>query len=490
MHPFLFRLLHLFMVGRHFPAGPAVGDGDLLAPEAQTGAGGVDRDVAAADDHDVSARTTALAERHPAEKIDRSMDLGKIVFAGDAKVERRMGPDGKEEGLEALGAQRLEIDVFAEPGVEGELDPQLFDLGDLAVDDVLRQAIARDTDHDHAAGPGQGLDDPHRMAVQGQVVGGTQAARSGADDADLATGGGGLLRIVVASPGHRPFGGEGLEKLDRHRGVDPCPDAHQLTGPGADEAADPGQGIVAANDLDSLVVMAEGNERHIGRDVDAGRAGHLAGCRGEMVADRGGAVAVQGMAAKHLLVLGQSFLEPQTGLNAGRIVGKGTDFGHQGIDARQMIGTGPGGNDVLDQGGDFLEEAPAARMEYPAVGRDLLQFQQGLMDRALTWGHGRLSQRTRCREGKAAVNGRPHPADKGPDSPSGEKRIFTSFFLHQPGWNPPGHQNELFSNEATDSAWRFRFFSVIVCLSPNSRHWVVQAVTQAGFRPWSSRSLQ
>ena len=99
-----------------------------------------------------------------------------------------------------------------------------------------------------------------------------------------------------------------------------------------------------------------------------------------------------------------------------------------------MIGTGPGGDDILDQGGDFLDQATAARMDDPTVGRDLLQLQQGLVDRALTWGHGRLSKRTRCKEGKAAAIGslvlRTEVL-----APTGGIRIFTKFFLNKQEMN-------------------------------------------------------
>jgi len=48
------------------------------------------------------------------------------------------------------------------------------------------------------------------------------------------------------------------------------------------------------------------------------------------------------MAAKDLLVFGKPFLEPFTGVNACRVIGEGTHFGHQRVNARQMIGSGPG----------------------------------------------------------------------------------------------------------------------------------------------------
>ena len=60
--------------------------------------------------------------------------------------------------------------------------------------------------------------------------------------------------------------------------------------------------------------------------------------------------------------------------------------------------SGPGGDDVLNQGGDLLDQATTSGMDDPAVGRDLFQFQQGLVDRALARAHGRLSRRTRCKD--------------------------------------------------------------------------------------------
>lgn len=282
-----------------------------------------------------------------------------------------MGADGKKEGLEALGAQGVKVDVRTEPGVKAKIHTQLLYFGNLAVNDVGWQTIAWDADQNHASRPGQCLNDPDTMSMQGQIVGGAQSPRAGTDDAYLAACRGRLAGVVVAAPGHGPFSGKGLEKFDRHRGIDPCPDAHELTGTGAYQAAHPGQGVVAANDLYGFVVMAKGDERQIGRDIYSRRTGHLAWCRGEVIADRRGTVAIVGMAAEDLAMFDQASLQPRPEFDSRGITGKGAQLLDPGVDTRQVFGSCPGGNYILDQGGYFLYEATTSRMDDPPLGRDL-----------------------------------------------------------------------------------------------------------------------
>ena len=71
------------------------------------------------------------------------------------------------------------------------LHAHLLDAGDLGEQVGARQAIGGNAEMQHAAGHRTGLADLHLMAEAGEVVGGRQAARTGADDQDALAGGGG-----------------------------------------------------------------------------------------------------------------------------------------------------------------------------------------------------------------------------------------------------------------------------------------------------------
>ena len=76
---------------------------------------------------------------------------------------------------------------------------------------------------------------------------------------------------------HDLFRGKALERHDGDGLVHLAPGADPLAGMGADDAADPGQGVVLPDDLDRLLVFALGHQGQIGGNVYAGRTSGLAG---------------------------------------------------------------------------------------------------------------------------------------------------------------------------------------------------------------------
>ena len=232
------------------------------------------------------------------------MDPGAFLFTGNAQVVGRMGANGHKESLKAFLPQLFEGHIPAETGIEPEFHAQGFYHGRFAVDDFPGQAVARNAHQGHAAGKGQGFNDPHVIPFQRQVIGGTHTGRSRPHDTHLAVIGLCLDRILILPPGQGPLGGKGLEKFYRNRCIDAAPDAHELTGPGADQAANPGKRIVPPDDLDGFGILAHGNQGNICGYVDTGRTGHLAGGRGQIVAIAGGAVVGPDMALEDLPMAG------------------------------------------------------------------------------------------------------------------------------------------------------------------------------------------
>jgi len=94
-----------------------------------------------------------------------------------------------------------------------------------------------------------------------------------------------------------------------------------------------------------------------------------------MVADGGSAIAVCGMAAKDLVVLGQASLQPYSDLDTYRIVLEVAQFRNSGVDARQMFGSGSRADDVANQGGNLFYQTTASGVDNPTIGRDFFQFQ-------------------------------------------------------------------------------------------------------------------
>ena len=181
---FVLGLFHLLDVGRHLRPRAAVGDGDLLGSQPQAGARGVDGHVAAADDDRATAGGMAVAEGHVPQEVNGFDHLRIVVFPGDVELEGLVGADSEEHGLEALRLEALPAEVLPVAGVELERDTQFLEHGDLAVDDLPGQPVARDAEHHHAAGDRKCFEHGDAVAFERKVIGCCHAAGSGADHGD------------------------------------------------------------------------------------------------------------------------------------------------------------------------------------------------------------------------------------------------------------------------------------------------------------------
>ena len=72
--------------------------------------------------------------------------------AGERQAHAFVGADGDQYRGEALREQLVQV---VDARVEAQLDAQVEDIGDLALDDLGRQAIFGHADAQHAAGDGQ-----------------------------------------------------------------------------------------------------------------------------------------------------------------------------------------------------------------------------------------------------------------------------------------------------------------------------------------------
>src|ERR1017187_5268420 len=124
----------------------------------------------------------AAAETGLAEELQ-----GASHTAGLDSLDRQSPAHVLAEGQEGRGvvAQLVPADVLAGPDPAADLDATERDqLGDLGVEDLLRQVPVRDASPEHAARLVQCLEDDAGIATPAQVVRAGQAGRTGTDDGD------------------------------------------------------------------------------------------------------------------------------------------------------------------------------------------------------------------------------------------------------------------------------------------------------------------
>ena len=181
-HAFFFGLVDLGDVGRHLLAGTAVEAGDLFGALADGRAAGVHGGKAAADDGHLVADVHVAGELELTEEVDRRHDAVG-VFVVDAHLVGVEGPEAQEDRVVAR-RQVLHLKVDAQARVALELDAHAPQDVQLLVDQVARQAVARDAVAQHAAGVRQRLEDLDGVALEPRVEGAGQAGGTGADDGD------------------------------------------------------------------------------------------------------------------------------------------------------------------------------------------------------------------------------------------------------------------------------------------------------------------
>ena len=106
----------------------------------------------------------------------------------------------------------------------------------------------------HAARLRQGLEDGNGKAETGQVIGGAQAGRAGADDRDLFLSA--LSRRIPLHVHPSVVGQETFESPDVDRLIEVLPVAVRFTWVIADPPADAGKRVVLPIDAQGLVVIA------------------------------------------------------------------------------------------------------------------------------------------------------------------------------------------------------------------------------------------
>ena len=208
-------------------------------------------------------------------------------------------PEGEEHGVVLL-EELLELVVDAEAAVDLQLDAHAPQDVDLLVQEVARQAVARDAVAEHAARLGQGLEDLDRVPLEPGVEGGGEAGGPAAHDGDLLAGVGlgldrqqQLARLLLVD---RLVGHEAVELADGDGLLDELAAAGAFARPRADAPEHGRERQVLAQLAHAVLVVLVRDVVEELRDLDVRGAGVAAGRRAEASCGRSAAARGRGAA--------------------------------------------------------------------------------------------------------------------------------------------------------------------------------------------------
>ena len=281
LHALLLGVVQLGATGRHLGLGTTVGQGDLVGAQAKRGARGVHGHVTAAEDHDVLAvlggrvelgEVLGLHEVHAGEVLVGAEDAGEVL-ARDVEEAGKARAHAQEHGVKALLLEELlGVGDAAHDAVVLELDAQVLEAVDLALDDGLGQTELGDAVGQHAAAGEEGLEHRDVVAVLGKLAGAGDAGRAGAHHGDLLAVG--RLDLGLARKLAGIVAEEALELADCDGLALLVEDAVALALVllRAHAAADGGEHALLVDDIEAPAEVALANLLDEVRDVDVDRA--------------------------------------------------------------------------------------------------------------------------------------------------------------------------------------------------------------------------
>ena len=213
LHALALRVVDLGPVGRHLLAAAPVGDRDAGGAQAPGGPRGVHGHVAAADDDDPPAGEV----RRPGRAGPRAGTRRRRGRPGGPRPGRRgswsaacRSPRGPRRTRRAASAARSRTGLLVTIST-----PMSVTFLMSLRDHLGRQPVGRDGEAQEAAGLGRRLEDPDAVADAGQLPGGGQAGRAGADDRDPLPVRGRHRHARAVEVLVVPVVGEALEPADR-----------------------------------------------------------------------------------------------------------------------------------------------------------------------------------------------------------------------------------------------------------------------------------
>ena len=202
-------MLDLFLTGGQLVTAAAIGDVNMLGPEALRHTGRVHRDVSGADDGDavkvldgrVIIVTVGLHEVRTGQKLVGGIHAQEVLTRNVQEL-RQAGAGADEDRFKAVLKELVYRDGLADDGVVHDLDAHFGQVLNLRRDDFLRETELRNAVDQHAAGLVEGLENGHVIAHLAQVARAGQTRRAGTDDRDTVAVGFGGNRFGLVLLGH------------------------------------------------------------------------------------------------------------------------------------------------------------------------------------------------------------------------------------------------------------------------------------------------
>ena len=368
---------HLFCLSGHILLTAAVDAGDGLGTQADSAAGAVHCHIAAADDgHILAGEVGHFAVADGPEHLHGGDDVLGIL-ALNAHLLVGVGTDGQIHGI-ILASQLLEADIHANFGFGVDFNAQGQDGGDFAVQLFSGVTVAGDAVAHHAAQLLVHVVNRYLVAHQSQVVCGGEAGGAAANHRNGLAGGFGAGRIGHIT-GH--IHSKALQTPDVDGAVHHLAAAAVFAGMLADVGAGNGEGIVLADQADSIGIAAFVDQGHITGDIHGGGAlGH---------AGNGVFQTAKAAAGGHMLLEivpegDQSIQHQLTGINADGAVGGVHDHLGGGLDPVQDLRVGFAVQHFTDHLGKLIQTDPAGGTFAAGLGLAQAQEVQRHIHRAQT----------------------------------------------------------------------------------------------------------
>ena len=176
--------LNFLFPGRHFVAGAAINNTDLIGSQTNRRARHIDGHIAAADNRHLAADFGLAGEIDFPQKFD-ALANAVGLFTRNAQLDALVGPESQIDRLVAVIQQIINGQIRTQRGAGFYFNPQIGNDFNFLIDDLPGQPMGRDADSEHSARLGQGLIDRRQDAFFGQLIGAGETRRAGADNGNF-----------------------------------------------------------------------------------------------------------------------------------------------------------------------------------------------------------------------------------------------------------------------------------------------------------------
>jgi len=240
-------------IGRNHGLGKP-GENCHRSTKTDEGSGQIEGGIAIPDDRHIFPQLPNLTPIHPNQKIQTSFD-SRQRFTGNPQLAVIPHPDSEDDGGKFF-FERIESARQINGCSGAKNHAKIFDVGDFPLQDFPRQTVRPQTVTQQAAGQGFLFENCDGIAKTGQIRGGRQTGRTGADHGNPLVSGWTSFGLRLPRMRNFKIRYKPLDIPDGHRLIELRPPAGGFTGMGADAAADAGKNIVPPNQLQGFGVFS------------------------------------------------------------------------------------------------------------------------------------------------------------------------------------------------------------------------------------------